>query len=123
MELDAALTKAFAGEDRLNHGDEFVRNASVVVRLVRNAVAHNVLDPVWKVDRQLRGKRFSIEGVLDFDSGDLHGKRLNRWDFGDRSRCSGSRSGSSSISSDALSRSRATASIRVFHQPATGHPF
>ena len=82
MELDSALTQAFSGKDRLNHEDSFIRNASVVLRLVRNAVAHNVFDPVWKIDRNLRNRRITIEGVLTFDSSDLHNQPLNRFDFG-----------------------------------------
>jgi len=82
MELDAALILAFRGEDRFNHMDAFIRNASTVIRLIRNAVAHNVLDPVWKIDRNLRNKQITIEGLLTFDTRDLHGKPLKRLDFG-----------------------------------------
>jgi hypothetical protein len=82
MELDAALGVEFSGEDRFNHGDAFVRDASTVVRLIRNAVAHNILDPVWKVDRKLRNRKFTIDGVLAFDTTGLNGRQLKRLDFG-----------------------------------------
>lgn len=82
MELDSALSQAFAHQDRLNHSDPFIRDASVVIRVIRNAVAHNVFSPVWKVDRKLRNKVIAIAGVLRFDTTNLHGNVLRRFDFG-----------------------------------------
>ncbi len=81
MELDVALSQAFAHQDRLNHPDPFVRDASVVIRVIRNAVAHNVFSPVWKVDRKLRNKVIEINDVLSFDTTNLHGTTLRRFDF------------------------------------------
>ena len=46
MELDSALAGELHGKDRFNHKNEFVRDASTVVRLIRNTVAHNLLEPV-----------------------------------------------------------------------------
>src|SRR6266702_2169604 len=34
MELDAALSDRFSGDDRFNHTNDFIRNASAVVRLI-----------------------------------------------------------------------------------------
>jgi hypothetical protein len=82
MELDAALREALKGDDRLNHKDDFVRNASTVIRLIRNTVAHNVLEPVWKIDRKLQNRKFSIDEILTFDTAGLNGKLLKRLDFG-----------------------------------------
>jgi hypothetical protein len=82
MELDSALSEKFRGHDRFNHSDPFIRDASVVVRLIRNAVAHNILDLVWKVDRKLQGRKITIQGVLDFDTSEINNKTLNRLHFG-----------------------------------------
>jgi hypothetical protein len=82
MELDAALGTELNGEDRFNHPDEFVRNASYVVRLIRNTVAHNVLEPIWKIDRKLQNRKFIIDGVLTFDTTGLNRRHLKRLDFG-----------------------------------------
>lgn len=82
MELDSALSDQFRGDDRFNHEDDFIRNASTVIRLIRNAVAHNVLDPVWKIDRKLLNRKFEIDGILTFDTTGLNGERLKRLDFG-----------------------------------------
>jgi hypothetical protein len=82
MELDAALSDALKGDDRFNHEDEFVRNASTVIRLIRNTVAHNILEPVWKIDRKLQNRKFAIDEILTFDTAGLNGKHLKRLDFG-----------------------------------------
>jgi len=82
MELDSALSCALKGEDRFNHSSAFVRDTSTVVRLVRNTVAHNILEPVWKIDRKLQGRKFIIDGVLSFDTTGLNGRLLKRLDFG-----------------------------------------
>lgn len=82
MELDSALMVQFKGGDRFGHINPFIRNASIVIRLIRNSVAHNVLEPVWKIDRRFRNKRFEIDELLIFDTTSLNGRRLNRLDFG-----------------------------------------
>jgi hypothetical protein len=82
MELDSALTVEFSGQDRFNYNDAFVQNTSIVVRLIRNTVAHNLLDPVWKIDRKFQNRKLVIDGVLTFDTADLNGRRLQRLDFG-----------------------------------------
>lgn len=82
MELDSALASALSRADRFDHSDPFVRNASAVVRLIRNTVAHNILEPVWKIDRKLQNRQFVIDGVLTFDTADLNGRPLKRLDFG-----------------------------------------
>jgi hypothetical protein len=82
MELDAALGAALKGDDRFSHADRFIRDASTIVRLIRNTVAHNILEPRWKIDRKLRNKQISIDGILTFDTTGLNGKLLNRHDFG-----------------------------------------
>jgi len=82
MELNAALTERFSGDDRFNHDDRFVRDASTVIRLIRNAVAHNILEPIWKIDRKFQNRKFTIDGVLTFDTARLNGKLLKRLDFG-----------------------------------------
>ena len=89
MELDSALA-AVHGKDRFNHADAFIRDASIVVNLIRVAVAHNALDPIWLIDRKMRKRihrywrngRTTIDGVLTFDTTDLNGEQLKRLDFG-----------------------------------------
>jgi hypothetical protein len=54
------------------------------IGILRNAIAHNILDPVWDTDDpELQNKKFSISDVLMFDSSGLNGNPLNRFDFGD----------------------------------------
>ena len=84
MELNAALEQKFGTWiQRRNHPNEFIRNASIVVWMIRNAVAHGVIDPVWKIDDPtLQNQIFSIPGLMEFDTGGLNGRQLKRLDFG-----------------------------------------
>jgi len=67
MELNTALEKTFGPwRERCRHENEFIRNSSIVVWLIRNAVAHDILEPVWKIDNNaLQDREFLIEGIND----------------------------------------------------------
>jgi hypothetical protein len=82
MELDSALEQKYNYKDRFSHPDPFVRNSSIVVHQIRNSVAHDILDPVWKIDRRIRDKKFLIPDFLEFDTTGLNGKPLGLIDFG-----------------------------------------
>jgi hypothetical protein len=84
MELNIALEKKFGSwKVRSCHPDELIRNASIVVWMIRNAVAHNILEPVWKIaDPMLQDRKFVVADVLAFDTTGLNGKLLQRHDFG-----------------------------------------
>src|ERR1700722_4246207 len=80
MELNSALEAKFGNWDaRRGHGDVLICNASTVVWLIRNCVAHNILDPVWNIkDPAYRDRCFPIPDVLTFKTKDLDGMPLKR---------------------------------------------
>jgi len=84
MELNSALERKFgAWKVRCCHSDDLIRNASVIVWIIRNAVAHDILEPRWKIDNPaLQNQRFVIADVLEFDTTGLNGKLVRRVDFG-----------------------------------------
>lgn len=84
MELNSALEKKFGDwRTRRSHKDDLIRNASTVVWVIRNAVAHDILDPMWKIDDPtLQNQNYQIADVLVFDTTGLNGKSLKRFDFG-----------------------------------------
>ncbi len=84
MELNAALEKTFGPwKVRCRHDNEFIRNSCIVVWLIRNTVAHDILEPVWKIDdKTLQDREFSIEGIMTFSTAGINGKHLKRLDFG-----------------------------------------
>ena len=85
MELNSALEKKYGSwQARRNHVDELIRNSSVVVWMIRNAVAQDILEPVWMIDDPtLQNKQFSAADVFVFDTTGLSGNLLNRFDFGE----------------------------------------
>lgn len=84
MELNSALEKRFGDwKARRGHPDEFIRNSCIVVWAIRNAVAHDILEPVWKFDdTTLQNRKFPVDGVMSFDTTGLNGRLLRRFDFG-----------------------------------------
>jgi hypothetical protein len=84
MELNSALETKFGDwKTRLSHEDDLIRNSSMVVWLIRNSVAHNILDPVWNIsDPTLQNQQFRVSDVLVFDTTGLNGNSLKRLDFG-----------------------------------------
>lgn len=84
MELNSALEKKFGSwGNRRRHADDFIRNSCIVVWMIRNAVAHDILEPMWKLgDPTLQNKQFTVADVLVFDTTGLNGQLLQRRDFG-----------------------------------------
>jgi len=84
MELNSALEVKYGSwKERRNHSDDLIRNSSVVVWMIRNAVAHDILEPVWKIDdATLQNKQFPVADVFVFDTTGLNGQLLKRFDFG-----------------------------------------
>jgi len=62
-------------------------NANVVAaweiaRLIRNAYAHQPLDPVWSIDPHCRDTTYEIEDVVRLDTHGLNGARVGWQDYG-----------------------------------------
>lgn len=79
IELDSALQAKFGDwNTRRHHCDKFIRDACVVIHLLRNAVAHDVLEPKWNIhDPALRDEEFEIPGILKFKTKDANGNVLD----------------------------------------------
>lgn len=57
--------------------------AAWIGRLVRNAFAHNPLAPLWKLDRECRGKVYEVPRVIKLDCRLLKtGEPVRRMDYG-----------------------------------------
>ncbi|MEJ0046305.1 MAG: hypothetical protein WDN04_09395 [Rhodospirillales bacterium] len=83
MELNSALEEKFGSwRNRRQHVDDLIRNSSIVVWMIRNAVAHDLLEPIWKIDDPtLQNPKFSIADVIVFDTTGLNGRPIQRMDF------------------------------------------
>jgi len=69
------------GNNRLHSKDKEIQNISQVVRLIRNAFAHDPLNPVWDISKSARNKEYEIPNILTLKTHDLHGKRVDRNDY------------------------------------------
>lgn len=64
------------------HTNPQVVAAYQISRIIRNAFAHSVVDPVWSIDADCIDKTFAIDGVISLCTADLHGKRIGWPDYG-----------------------------------------
>lgn len=65
-----------------HHADPQIVAVYQISRLIRNAFAHSMVDPVWSIDADCADKTFSIDGVISLCTTGLHGKRIGWPDYG-----------------------------------------
>ena len=84
LELNTGLEEKFGSlNNRETCSDDLIRNSSIVVWIIRNAVAHNIFQPIWRIDDpKYQDKKFVISDLPTFDTTGLNGKHLRRLDFG-----------------------------------------
>ena len=68
--------------NRLQHSDINIRNASQIIRLIRNAFAHDPLEPVWQITQSCDNQIFQVGNIIKLDTTGLNGKKLKRMDYG-----------------------------------------
>lgn len=64
------------------HTNPQVVAAYQISRIIRNAFAHSVVDPVWSIDEDCLDKTFAIDGVISLCTTGLHGRRIGWPDYG-----------------------------------------
>ena len=72
-------------EIRLDHFDRpraHLEAAQIIVRLVRNAIAHNPQQPRWRVPEELRDRIFEVPRIITLDTHGIHGAYVNTWRIG-----------------------------------------
>lgn len=57
--------------DRFNHANPNIKNASHIIRLIRNAYAHNPLLPIWDIKNEMKNKIFIVENIIKIDTNKL----------------------------------------------------
>jgi hypothetical protein len=80
VEMDSALKSAV--EERLDHDNPQVRDASVVVWQLRNAFAHDPLNPVWRVSDPKYHRTYHVPPLATLDLKILNGQSVQRRHFG-----------------------------------------
>lgn len=70
------------GHNRLESNDPIKRNLSQIVRLIRNAFAHDPFHPKWDISNSAKNQEFTISGILTLNTSGLHGKKVKRLDYG-----------------------------------------
>jgi hypothetical protein len=80
LQLDEVLEKTFPNRFE---NDSSIRDGACIVRLIRNAYAHDPLSPTWlKIPSSWRNQTFKVDGIIALDTKSLEGKKLERLDYG-----------------------------------------
>ena len=78
-QIDSIL-EALYGKARFQ--DKNVGDISCVVRLIRNAFAHNPFQPTWIIDRKYMNKNYEIDLKIKLSTAQLRNKSVKRRDYG-----------------------------------------
>lgn len=81
LQLNEVLENEW-GPSRLESNDITVRNLSQIVRLIRNAFAHDPFSPKWDISNSAKNQKFEIPKILTLNTNGLHRKRVQRLDYG-----------------------------------------
>jgi len=68
--------------DPISHLDKNVSNAFQIARFIRNAFTHHPFKPVWSIEKEYQDKKFTVAGIIDLDTADLHGKPFDWRHYG-----------------------------------------
>jgi hypothetical protein len=79
-QIDTCLQNCF--KNRFEHKDKNIRNAAWIVRLIRNAFAHNPFYPKWKIYAECENKVFSVKNIIKLDTTSLDDKFVDRYNYG-----------------------------------------
>jgi len=81
LQLDEILEKLLS--NRFEHGNNSIRNGSRIVRLIRNAYAHDPLSPMWlKIPASWKNQILKVDSIISLNTNGLEGKKLKRMDYG-----------------------------------------
>lgn len=79
-QMDTYLQNSF--NDRFTHSDNDLRNAAWIVRLIRNAFAHNPFYPQWQFYNECKNKTYAVKDIISLNTKNINGKIVNRYDYG-----------------------------------------
>jgi hypothetical protein len=80
LEADSVLAELIP--QRFELDDDDLRCAAWIVRLIRNAFAHDPFAPTWLIDRRVRDAVLQVHDILTLDTCSLPGKVVRREDYG-----------------------------------------
>lgn len=80
LQIDSVL-ETLHGNDRLKSTKSEIRTPSVIARVIRNAFAHNPMNPIWTI-RDNERDVFTIPNVISIDTRELHGIPVKRRHYG-----------------------------------------
>lgn len=80
VQIDTALQAVFP--QRFSHQKTDIQQSAWIARLIRNAFAHDPLNPVWLTYPECDNKVFSVQEIITLNTAQLNGKSLQRMDYG-----------------------------------------
>lgn len=66
----------------IDHRDKDVSNAFQIARFIRNAFTHHPFRPIWSIEKEYQGKKFTVADIIELDTTGLHGKPFDWRHYG-----------------------------------------
>lgn len=79
-QLDSILGKTF--NNRFQEKRKNIKNASWIIRLIRNAFTHNPFYPKWQFYNECNNHIFEVNKIIQLKTANLHGQVVKREDYG-----------------------------------------
>lgn len=80
VQLNSVLGEAIP--NRLQHPDKDIRDASQIIRLIRNAFAHDPFEPTWEIKPCWDNQIFEVKGIISLNTTELNGEKVKKKDYG-----------------------------------------
>lgn len=80
VQVDSALERR--APNRFASVNSDLKNLAIIARMIRNSFAHNPFFPVWLIQEQWQDQVFEVSNVISMDTTGLHGKPVDRHDYG-----------------------------------------
>lgn len=80
VQMDTALEATF--NNRFSHRNKKIQSCAWIVRLIRNAFAHNPFCPIWKTYPECENKLYEIPNIIKLNTAGLHGKPVKKEHYG-----------------------------------------
>lgn len=79
-EIKNAIVAVISGP--ISHKDKNISNAFQIARFIRNAFTHHPFKPIWSIEKIYQGKKFTVNGIIELDTTNLHDKTFDWRHYG-----------------------------------------
>jgi hypothetical protein len=80
IQVDKAFEELYP--NRFEHENQTLVHSARIAKLLRNAFAHDCLNPKWIIPKVCKNTKYQVEKIIYLDTALLHDESLNRMHYG-----------------------------------------